>query len=67
MMDGLWQTHDWIGPGVVAFDVCRRNQDVFQFPQAIRAALEQHAGTLRAHRLDEQAYWAFEAPEPMAA
>lgn len=55
------------GPGVVAFDVCRRNQDVFRFPQAIRAALERHAGTLRTHRLDEQAYWAFEAQEPMAA
>lgn len=55
------------GSGVVAFDVCRRNQDLFRFPQAIRSALERHAGTLRTHRLDEQAYWAFEAQEPMAA
>jgi hypothetical protein len=54
------------GPAMVAFDVSRRNE-IYGFPRAIRDALERHAGPLRAHRLDEQTYFALEAPEPMAA
>jgi ribosomal protein S18 acetylase RimI-like enzyme len=54
------------GPVLVAFDVSRRNER-YGFPQAIREALERHAGPMETHRLDEQTYWAFEAPEPMAA
>ena len=54
------------GPVLVAFDVSRRNER-YGFPQAVRDALERHAGPMEIHRLDEQTYWAFEAPEPMAA
>jgi ribosomal protein S18 acetylase RimI-like enzyme len=48
-------------PGLVVFDVCRRNQE-YRFPQAIRAALEQVHGEVRPHRLDEQTYWLYELP-----
>lgn len=54
------------GPVVVAFDVSRRNER-YGFPRAIRDVLERHTGPMAVHRLDEQTYWAFEAPEPMTA
>jgi GNAT superfamily N-acetyltransferase len=50
------------GNGVAAFDICRRNEEVYRFPEAIRAALEPYAGTVLSHQLDEQTYWLYEFP-----
>jgi hypothetical protein len=61
LVEAMYQVRG-AGPGMVAFDVSRRNER-YGFPQAIRDALERHAGPMRAHRLDEQIYWALEAPE----
>jgi hypothetical protein len=48
--------------GVIALDICRRNEEEFGLPEAVRALFDRLARGTRIHRLDEQVYWLYEFP-----
>ena len=48
--------------GLLAVDICQRNEDVFALPDSIRDALATFAGDVRSRRLDAQSYWLYEFP-----
>lgn len=50
------------GKGVAVLDVCRRNEQLFQLPQAIHRVLESLADRVRSDRIDHQSYWSYEFP-----
>jgi hypothetical protein len=48
--------------GLAALDVCSRNEDQYQLPQAIHRLLESWSGAVRSDRMDAQSYWLYEFP-----
>ncbi|HEU4422883.1 MAG TPA: hypothetical protein VFR67_10170 [Pilimelia sp.] len=50
------------GRGVAVLDVCRRNEQLFDLPQAIHRVLESLADDVRSDRIDHQSYWSYEFP-----
>jgi len=50
-----------VGPDdIVAADICRRNTEMFSFPDAIYSILQDILGGVAMHRLDEQVYFVYE-------
>jgi ribosomal protein S18 acetylase RimI-like enzyme len=50
------------GHGVAVLDVCRRNEQVFQLPEAVHRVLERISPAVRSGRIDHQSYWSYEFP-----
>lgn len=48
--------------GVAVLDVCTRNSEMFQLPQAILRIAQSHEPRATATPVDQQTYWAYEAP-----
>src|SRR5262249_21343381 len=52
--------------GVAAFDVCRRNQEIYRLPQTLHRLLEASCGFVRSDRMDGQSYWLCDFPQERA-
>jgi len=50
--------------GIAVLDICRHNEEVYRLPGAIRRLIDTFVTGVRATRLDEQTYWAYEMRPP---
>jgi hypothetical protein len=51
-----------VGRGMIAMDICRRNEELYGLPNAVHALLDRFSGGARGIRMDEQTYWLYEFP-----